>query len=99
MENENLIPVADICRFYNIETGFLEALNECGLVSISGSDAAHYVHREEIQPLEMMIRLHYELDINLEGIEAIAHLLQRVESLQEELRVTRNKLKRFEYGG
>lgn len=98
MENENLIPVVDICRIYNIEAGFLEALNECGLVSFTRLNAVHYVHRDEIQPLERLIRLHYDLEINLEGIEAIAHLLNRVELLQEELRVTRNKLKRFEYG-
>ena len=45
-----------------------------------------------------MIRLHYELDINIEGIDAISHLLQRVDQLQDELRIMKNRLSRYEAG-
>jgi hypothetical protein len=44
-----------------------------------------------------MIRLHHELDINLAGIEAITHLLQRVENMHEEMRLLRNRLQRYEH--
>jgi chaperone modulatory protein CbpM len=38
-----------------------------------------------------MIRMHHELEINVAGIEAITHLLVRVEQMQEELRILRNQ--------
>jgi hypothetical protein len=56
---------------------------------------AHYHSRielEEMRALERMIRLHYDLEINMEGIDAIAHLLERVEHMQEEMRMLRRKL-------
>jgi hypothetical protein len=42
------------------------------------------------------MRLHYDLDINLEGIEAITSLLNRVKSMQEEIRELRNRLEGYE---
>jgi hypothetical protein len=96
MENKNLIPIKELCLHYNIEFSFVQALNEYGLVKITTINNDHFIFHEQVKPLEKMIRLHYELEINLEGIEAIAGLLQRIDDLQEQLRITRNKLKRFE---
>jgi len=54
------------------------------------------LYEEEIQTIEKMIRLHYDLEINLEGIEAISHLLKRVDGLQEELTSLKNRLSLYE---
>jgi MerR HTH family regulatory protein len=43
--------------------------------------------------------LHYELDINLEGIDAIATLLKKIDALEQELIATKNKLRVFEHHG
>ncbi|MBK6338750.1 MAG: hypothetical protein IPN93_15995 [Bacteroidetes bacterium] len=43
-----------------------------------------------------MIRIHYELNINLEGIDAIFHLLNRIENLELELLTVKNKLQAFD---
>ena len=40
--------------------------------------------------------MHYDLDINLEGIEVINNLLSRVNNLQEELMLLKSKLKIYE---
>jgi len=37
--------------------------------------------------------LYHDLEINIAGIEAITHLLERVEQLQEEMRVLRNRVR------
>jgi predicted lipoprotein len=42
------------------------------------------------------VRLHYELDINLEGIETIFHLLDRIEALQQEMRDLQKKIGVYE---
>jgi hypothetical protein len=40
--------------------------------------------------------LHYELHINIEGIDAIYNLLKQVELLQLEIRTLKNKLNSYE---
>jgi chaperone modulatory protein CbpM len=39
---------------------------------------------------------YYELDINLEGIETITHLLQRINSMQDEVITFRKRLRFYE---
>ena len=96
MGNSNLIPLHQLCQHYNIEFSFIESLDEFGLVRITTIDETRYLLFDQIQPLEKMIRMHYDLEINIEGIEAIAHLLQKVDDLQEELRVMKIRLRRYE---
>ena len=42
------------------------------------------------------MRLHYDLDINIEGIDAIYNLLKQVEELQSQIITLRNKLNFYE---
>jgi hypothetical protein len=44
-----------------------------------------------MQKLEKFVRLHYDLDINLEGIETINYLLEKIEKMQKEILELRNK--------
>jgi hypothetical protein len=59
-------------------------------------EEVHYIEKEKINDLEKMMRLYYDLDINLEGIEAISHLLNKVNSMQEEITILKNKINFFE---
>jgi hypothetical protein len=43
-----------------------------------------------------MIRLHHELEINLEGIDTIFNLLRKIDGLKNELANTKNRLKFYE---
>ncbi len=54
------------------------------------------IHKVQIKDIEKLMRLHFELDINLEGIDAVYNLLKQVESLQEEIIELTNKLKFYE---
>jgi len=98
METKHLIPVEQFCSHYNIEFSFIDSLHEYGLVQLTRVEEVRYIIPEQIYELERMIRLHYELDINIEGIDAISHLLQRVDQLQDELRIMKNRLSRYEAG-
>ncbi len=96
MENETLIPADQICIHYHIEFSFINALEEYGLIETTRKEETVYLYNNQIKHLEKLIRLHHELDINLEGIDAIQHLLQKVDLLQEELTIVKNRLKLFE---
>ena len=89
----NLIATTDICTYHEVEYTFISSLSEAGLVELKVVNHTTYIPENELQKLERMIRLHHELEINFAGIEAITHLLERIEQMQEEMRVLRNRLR------
>jgi hypothetical protein len=46
--------------------------------------------------LEKIVRLYYDLDINIEGIDAVINLLQRMEDMQHEIVLLKNRLRLYE---
>jgi hypothetical protein len=91
MEQAKLIPVKDFCTHHNIEYSFISSLENSGLISVTSVKRSSFIHTDEMYKLERFVRLHYELDINLEGIETINYLLERIESLQHEILKLKNK--------
>ncbi len=96
METENLIPVQQIVTHHKIEISFINSLYDFGLIEITTIEETRYVLKEQMSEIEKMIRLHYELDINLEGVETISHLLKRVEIMQDEMTILKNRLLIYE---
>jgi hypothetical protein len=85
MSNEHLIAVNEFCTAHQIEITFIESLAQHGLITIETVNEQRAIHDTELPSLEKMVRLHYDLEINLEGIETIFHLLERIETLQHEM--------------
>ncbi|MEO6820342.1 MAG: chaperone modulator CbpM [Ginsengibacter sp.] len=94
MENDNLIPANDFCLYHNVEYSFIHSLNDSGLITVTSVEQHEFIPMTEMQKLEKFVRLHYDLDINLEGIETINYLLEKIEKMQGELLQLRN---RFEH--
>jgi hypothetical protein len=85
MEIENLVSLHQFCEFHKIENTLVLALNEHDLIEIFIVDGESYIHTESIHLLEKIIRLHHDLSINFEGIDVIVQLIDKINSLQEEL--------------
>jgi hypothetical protein len=96
MHKEILIPANEFCTSHNIEISFITSLNEAGLIEISSIEDSYYIRESQLLALEKIVRLYYELDINVEGIETITHLLQRIINMQDEIIYLRNKLRLYE---
>ena len=96
MQNNELILAEEFCTHYKIHLSFINNLNQFGLIEITSVEEKPYIPQSQLQKLEQIIRLHHDLDINLEGIEAITHLLDRVKSLQTELAGLKNRLSIYE---
>ncbi|MGI8598667.1 MAG: chaperone modulator CbpM [Chitinophagaceae bacterium] len=96
MQTENLFPASEFCRYYNIEITFLDLLKDYGLVEVVTVEERNYLDVTELQEVEKIIRLHYDLNINLEGIDVINQLLQKLEETQDELVMLKNKLRKYE---
>jgi chaperone modulatory protein CbpM len=96
MATKSLITANDFCVYYNVEHTFINSLQEAGLVQITTINQTTYIPETELQKLERMIHLHHDLEINIAGIEAITHLLDRVEQMQENMRGLTNRLRIYE---
>jgi len=90
MERDDLIPAKDFCTYHNIEYSFISSLQDSGLISVTSVEQSTYIPSDELQKLEKFVRLHYDLDINVEGIETINHLLEKIEELQKQILQLRN---------
>lgn len=95
MKTAELIEANDFCVYHNVEYTFITSLHEAGLVEVTIVNEILFIPQTELQKLERLINLH-QLDINIAGIEAISHLLEKVEKLQEELRFLNNRLSLYE---
>ncbi|MDO9615097.1 MAG: chaperone modulator CbpM [Bacteroidota bacterium] len=96
MQTEYLIAVDKFCACHNIEISFISSLQQNGLIEITTIEESNFIDAEQLQQLERIVRFYYELDINLEGIETITHLLQRLSILQKENIALRNRLRLYE---
>ena len=93
---EYLIPTDTICSQYNIEISFVDALNNMGLIQIEIIEQNQFIHQDQIGELEKIIRLHHELNVNLEGIDVVLNLLQKEKELRDKLNSLRNRLRLYE---
>ncbi|WP_184549909.1 chaperone modulator CbpM [Mucilaginibacter sp. FT3.2] len=95
MKAATLITVSELCVYHNVDPNFMNSLRKAGLVEVTVKDDIQFVRVAELKKLEKVISLH-RLDINIAGIEAIIHLLNRFEQMQENIRGLHNKLKMYE---
>jgi len=87
-----LISVVDFCSYYNVEAAFVDSLKEYELIEVTTIENREFIYPEQLHHLEKVVRLHYDLDINMEGIDVIMQLLQRIEQMKLEMRGLKNKL-------
>jgi len=92
MERDDLTPAKDFCIYHNIEYSFISSLEDSGLISVTSIEHSRYIPTDELEKLEKFVRLHYDLDINVEGIETINHLLEKIEELQKQILQLRNNV-------
>jgi hypothetical protein len=90
---EQLIPAQEFCTRHHIELNFIYSLREYGLIEVISNEGDDYISAEKLNELEKIIRLHYDLDVNMEGIDVIMHLLNQLERMQHETNELRNELK------
>jgi chaperone modulatory protein CbpM len=98
MSSEELISAREFCTFHHVELSFIQTLNDAGLIGVTIRDGAILLPAGDLPVLEKFARWHYELSINSEGIEALSHVLQRMERLLDENRTLRSRLSRYEHG-
>ena len=97
METDFII-ISEYCEKSHTDPVFLQSLEESGLIEIHRINGKQYLSASQLGELEKYSHLYYDLSINIEGIDAIRHILQRIEDLQHELRQLKRRTLRFEAG-
>ena len=96
MSKENFIPLHKLCELYKVEMSFFSSLNEIGLIQIIAIEESQYIHKDKINDVEKMIRMHRDLEINIEGIDIAFNLLKKIDELENEIISIKNRLKIYE---
>ncbi len=90
------ISIHKLCENYQIPDSFFEELQEFGLVPVYQETDEPMIEASALPQLEKIMRLHFDLNINLEGIDVIINLLQQIEALQNEIHWLKKRLSLYE---
>jgi hypothetical protein len=93
MEKHEWITLSQLRSVYDLEDEFLEGLRELELIRFNLIDNQECIERDELVSLERFLRLRYDLEINLEGIDVINQLLARIAEMEREIRQLKGQLK------
>lgn len=94
MQND-LIIITDYCDKCHIDPSFIDILEDWDLIDTQVSDGRRCLSFSQLPDVERYSRMYYDLDINMEGIDVIHHLLQRMDAMQQEIDRLRGRLRFF----
>jgi len=96
METKYLIAIDEFCASHDIEISFVNSLQQSGLIKLTLQNESLFIQQEQLPILEKIVCFHYDLDINIEGIEAISHLLEQIDKMKDEMHTLKNRLRFYE---
>jgi hypothetical protein len=80
------ISVIQFSQYHQIEPQFVIDLYQNGLVVLEKRNHEYFIEEENLTHVERFIKFHYDLGVNLEGLEVIHHLLNQIEVLQKQIK-------------
>lgn len=96
MKTDKLIQISELCVHYHLEPSFFDEIEFYELIEIQSFSDGKFIHRKQLRTLEKIIRLHDELEINMQGIDVILEMMSKIKKLKDELRETRSRLGLYE---
>ena len=64
-----------MCEQYRVELSFFEELREIGLIEFTVYKGSKHLHQDSLHQMEKILRIHRELNVNLEGIDVVLNIL------------------------
>ena len=80
------ISVIQFSKYHQIEPQFVIDLYKNDLVVLHERNQEYFIEENDLKLIERFIEFHYNLVVNLEGLEVIHHLLKQIETLQKQLK-------------
>ncbi|MEN4759943.1 chaperone modulator CbpM [Chryseobacterium sp. C39-AII1] len=82
----------ELVKIYNIEITFFDELVNSGLITIQTENEIRYLMYEDLPNFERFANWHYDLEINLPGLEVIHEMLKKMDDLRQRNRELMNKI-------
>ena len=97
MQTEEFVTIQQFCTSFHIEQSFIFSLQHAGLIQVVQTETEEVcIPVSQLKQLEQMVRFNTEMDINIEGIETITHLLERIQHMQQQIVQLNNRLRVYE---
>lgn len=96
MKNTKFISIQTFCQLYETPASFFDDLHEYEIIEFKIIENTKYIEQNDIGKIEKLMKLHYDLDINMEGLDAIINLTNKITQLQNEINQLKNKLNFYE---
>ncbi|SRX73587.1 chaperone modulator CbpM [Aequorivita antarctica] len=96
MAREKYILVRHYCKHAQVEDAFVNRLHEYGLIAFEEKENDLFIDEKDISEIERMFRLHNDLGINFEGLDAIKQMLKRLNKIEKEMSLYKKRLKLYE---
>ena len=84
MLNNEFVPAELFCNTYNINVAVVKSWQKIGLVELVELDEKSYIPHDQLRKMEQLLRLHFDLDIQLEDVDVVFNLIEKVKELQNE---------------
>jgi len=96
MNKEKLIPIEQLCVHYEIEMSLFQELHDFNIIEVLSIENSSFIHEDKITIVEKVVRMQKDLNINLEGVDTVLNLLDKIDDLQTELNAVKNRLRLYE---
>ena len=90
------VTIREFSAFHKVDVHLIEEFIHFGLLEPLEKDNQPCIREEDIEPLEAMVRLHEELEVNLPALETIMHMRQRLLQLQARVEELEGQLRWYE---
>jgi hypothetical protein len=96
MNDKAFIPITQLCDHYTMEISFFKRLHNEGLIELITIEETTCLHQDKLHTFEKIVRIHNDLHVNIEGIDVVLNLLEKVDTLNNELLQTKSRLSLYE---
>ncbi|MFM1877911.1 MAG: hypothetical protein RLZZ241_777 [Bacteroidota bacterium] len=86
------IEIQEFCTGHHLEESFIFQLQDLGVIRLKMAQNQAVIRRRELDKLERLVRLHRDLEINLQGLQAVQHLLEQLDEARLEIQELRQRL-------
>ncbi|MEO8772032.1 MAG: chaperone modulator CbpM [Ferruginibacter sp.] len=92
MPVQKLFAIKEFCLHHNVSNDFINELHHNEIIELITVKRTRFIAEKNLHTLEKIVRLHNDLQVNIEGIETILHLLASLEKKETEIYTLRNQL-------
>jgi chaperone modulatory protein CbpM len=89
---EPILSLEELCASFNVSEDFIRDLVDFGIIEIQPSIKNIQFTAEDLTRIRKALRLHHDLEINLQGVAVVLELMEELDQLRAELEIFNKKL-------